>query len=128
MKRTVLVLLAASLLAACSSPQDDAAPSEPVATPPAVEARTADAPDAEAPAPQTGQLASASGVVESVDAAAKKITIAHGAVESLKWPAMTMSFHAPNADLTALKAGDRVIFEFASSGMDGTITKIERQP
>jgi Cu(I)/Ag(I) efflux system protein CusF len=128
MKRSVLVLLAASLLAACSSPQDDAAPSERVATPPAVEARTADAPGAGAPAPPAGQLASASGVVESVDAAAKKITIAHGAVESLKWPAMTMSFHAPNADLTMLKAGDRVIFEFASSGMDGTITKIERQP
>ena len=80
-------------------------------------------------APATAvQTASATGVVESIDLAAKKVTIAHGAVEALKWPAMTMSFHAPEIDLTTLKPGDRVTFEFTSSGMDGTITRIERQP
>jgi Cu(I)/Ag(I) efflux system periplasmic protein CusF len=39
--------------------------------------------------------ASASGVVEAVDVAAKTITTAHEPVDTLKWPAMTMTFQAP---------------------------------
>ncbi|MUV13385.1 hypothetical protein GN331_04100 [Lysobacter sp. HX-5-24] len=77
--------------------------------------------------PETAQAAataSASGTVEAVDAAAKTITIAHGPVEALKWPAMTMTFKAPDVDLASVKQGDQVEFEFTSSGMDGTITKI----
>ena len=70
---------------------------------------------------------SASGVVESVDTDDKTITIAHGPVEALKWPAMTMTFLAPDADLASIKQGDHVDFEFTSTGMKATITKIARQ-
>ncbi|HEY5613575.1 MAG TPA: copper-binding protein, partial [Lysobacter sp.] len=63
----------------------------------------------------------------SVDAAAKTVTIAHEAVESLKWPAMTMTFQAPDIDLSTIKAGDKVSFEVTAVGMDGTITSITRQ-
>ena len=69
----------------------------------------------------------ASGVVEAVDVAARTITIAHEPVEALRWPAMTMTFKAPDADLGSFKQGDHVAFEFSSTGMNGTITTIERQ-
>ncbi|KAF1713586.1 hypothetical protein CSC71_06825 [Pseudoxanthomonas sangjuensis] len=71
--------------------------------------------------------ASASGTVEAVDTAAKTITIAHGPIDALKWPAMTMTFKAPDVDLATLKQGDQVGFELTSTGMDGTITKIARK-
>jgi Cu(I)/Ag(I) efflux system protein CusF len=61
-----------------------------------------------------------------VDAAAKTITIAHGAIEALQWPAMTMTFKAPGVDLATLKKGDHVEFELTANGMEGTITKITK--
>ena len=117
------VLLPLVLLAGCSAP--DSTTPTPAATPaPAAPAPAATAPAVESPAIAT---ASASGVVESVDAAAKTVTIAHGAVESLKWPAMTMTFQAPDIDLGTIKQGDKVSFEFTAVGMDGTITSLTRQ-
>jgi len=58
------------------------------------------------------------GTVESVDLKAGAITLSHGPVASLKWPAMSMEFTLANASLAQkLKPGDRVAFEF-----------VERQP
>jgi Cu(I)/Ag(I) efflux system membrane fusion protein len=60
----------------------------------------------------------ADGTVDSVDAKAGTVSLSHGPVPSLKWPAMTMEFKAANASLLqALKPGAKVSFEF-----------IERQP
>lgn len=60
----------------------------------------------------------AEGTVDSVDAQAGTVTLNHGPVASLKWPAMTMEFKAANASLLqGLKPGDKVAFEF-----------VERQP
>lgn len=115
------LLLASGLLAACSSPSGDANVPAPT-TQPAPTSTAAMPADAAA-----STTASASGVVESVDTDAKTITIAHGPVEALKWPAMTMTFQAPDADLASIKQGDHVAFEFASTGMKATITKIARQ-
>jgi Cu(I)/Ag(I) efflux system protein CusF len=81
-------------------------------------------PAPEAPAPSVA-TASASGTVEALDVAAKTVTIAHGPVDALKWPAMTMTFKS-EVDLVDLKKGDHVEFEFISTGMDGTITKLTR--
>lgn len=115
------LLLASGLLAACSPPSEDAKMPAPAAQPAPTSAA---AMPADAAASTT---ASASGVVESVDTDAKTITIAHGPVEALKWPAMTMTFQAPDADLASIKPGDHVAFEFTSAGMKSTITKIARQ-
>ncbi len=55
----------------------------------------------------------AEGTVDSVDAKTGTVSINHGAVESLKWPAMTMEFKAANESLLKdLKPGARVAFEF----------------
>jgi Cu(I)/Ag(I) efflux system membrane fusion protein len=60
----------------------------------------------------------AEGTVDGIDAKAGSISLNHGPVPTLKWPAMTMEFQVANASLlTGLKAGQAVRFEF-----------VERQP
>lgn len=71
-----------------------------------------------------GTMASASGTVESVDAKAGKITVAHGPVDALKWPAMTMGFKATPGQIASVRPGQQVQFEFTSEGMDATIRRI----
>ena len=71
---------------------------------------TADAATGAAPAAAGHQ---ASGEVVSVDAKDGSISISHGPVASLKWPAMTMEFKAANPSLmSSLKPGAKVSFEF----------------
>lgn len=51
------------------------------------------------------------GVVKKVDKAGGKLTIAHGPLENLGMPAMTMAFPVGNPGLLdTLKAGDKVRF------------------
>jgi RND family efflux transporter MFP subunit len=60
----------------------------------------------------------AEGTVKAVDPATATVTIAHGPVETLKWPAMEMEFKAANSALLAsMKPGSAIAFEF-----------VERQP
>ena len=60
----------------------------------------------------------ASGTVDGVDLKEGTVSLAHGPVASLKWPAMTMEFKTANAALLqSLKPGAKVAVEF-----------IERQP
>lgn len=136
------VLLSTVLLAACSQqpgnaedqPMPEAAqqsmPAEAPAAATATAASSADMQMSEAEHKQMAgdahatTMAMATGTVESVDAGAGKITIAHGPVEALKWPAMTMAFKASPEQLASVKAGQKVEFEFASKGADNTITRI----
>lgn len=54
------------------------------------------------------------GTIQSVDREAGTVKIAHEAVPTLNWPAMTMDFKVSNKEeLAALKEGDRVEFQFA---------------
>jgi Cu/Ag efflux protein CusF len=51
------------------------------------------------------------GMVKAVDAAAKKITVAHQPMSKIGWPAMTMDFAvAPTVDLSAVKPDARIDF------------------
>ena len=73
----------------------------------------------------------AQGTIESIDREAGTVTIAHGPVASMSWPAMTMSFKLADADhVRDLSPGQRVEFQFAvEGGMNATVThlaKIER--
>ncbi|MBB1062053.1 MAG: copper-binding protein [Dokdonella sp.] len=69
--------------------------------------------------------ASATGTVQAVDAAASKITIAHGPVEVLQWPAMTMAFKATPEQIASVRAGQKVQFEFTAEGMNATIIRVQ---
>ena len=121
--KTTTLLFTLGLLAGCSSPMD-----EPGAAMPDAADSPAVAASAETETASTvTNIATASGVVEAVDPAAKTVTIAHGPVAALQWPAMTMTFQAPNVDLSSIQQGDQVSFEFTSIRMDGTITAIARQ-
>jgi multidrug efflux pump subunit AcrA (membrane-fusion protein) len=69
----------------------------------------------------------ASGKIDEIDAKAGSITISHGPVASLKWPAMTMEFQPANPSLLqGLKPGAAIDFEFVERGKgEWVITKVE---
>ena len=95
--------LALVTLAGCSSPSDKAA-----AMPAGMDMPTsATKPTESKTAAVTG---TGSGTIQSVDVAAHTVTIAHGPIEALKWPAMTMTFKTSGVDLAAFKKGDQVNF------------------
>lgn len=78
--------------------------------------------------PATGTTAMAIGTVQAVDTAAGKISIAHGPIAALNWPAMTMAFKATPEQMASVKAGQKVQFEVVSKGMEATITSISPMP
>lgn len=81
-------------------------------------AAAASAPAARATAPAAPGTYAAQGKVESVDP--DGITISHGPVPELKWPAMTMGFSKPAAKaFPGLKPGDDIQFEFRKGGPMG---------
>jgi Cu(I)/Ag(I) efflux system periplasmic protein CusF len=74
-------------------------------------------------AQSSAQTHKASGTVTKVDRIASKVTIAHGPVESLKWPAMTMNFLVRDkALLDKLPPGKKIDFEFVQQGRDYVLT------
>lgn len=60
---------------------------------------------------QAATMGTGSGVITAVDAAAGTVTIDHGAIPAVDWPAMAMTFTAPAAVLGDAKVGDRVAFD-----------------
>jgi len=107
------VMMVATLLAASSAQAGNAGSSSPASDHP-MQMKT----DAVA------TKASATGIVKTVDASAGKITIAHGPVAAVKWPAMTMTFKATPAQVAAVHVGQKVDFDFVLQGMDATITRV----
>lgn len=64
---------------------------------------------AAAPKPATHR---GEGGVEAVDLARDTVTIAHGPIASLKWPAMTMTFRVKDAALLQpVKPGQKIVFD-----------------
>ncbi len=79
---------------------------------------TAPAGSAAAPSAPASIGHKAEGTVEGIDPKAGTVSLNHGPVATLKWPAMTMEFKAANSGLLdGLKPGQAVAFEF-----------VERQP
>jgi Cu(I)/Ag(I) efflux system membrane fusion protein len=66
----------------------------------------------------TGQVTHrGDGSVEAVDASHSTVTLAHGPIASLKWPAMTMDFRVKDAALArTMKPGQKISFEFVDAG------------
>lgn len=76
---------------------------------------------------QAGQRHMGQGTVNKVDAKAGKVTLAHGPIQSLAWPAMTMDFPVKdNSLLNNLKPGMKVEFELEKgSGNEYVIANIK---
>ena len=64
------------------------------------------------------------GVIKAVDAKTHTVTIQHGPIVGVGWPAMTMTFKAASGLLKGLKAGDQVRFSVRVQGQDNTVTAI----
>lgn len=73
--------------------------------------------------------AEATGVINTVDATARSVSITHDPIKSLGWPKMKMLFKvATDIDLSAVKPGDAVAFSLNPEGKDDYIvTNLKRK-
>jgi Cu/Ag efflux protein CusF len=63
-----------------------------------------------------------SGTVKKVDPAGGKVTIAHGPIPTMKWPAMNMTFTVKDKALLGKFSQDKKVeFEFVEQGSDYVI-------
>ncbi len=110
--RLSLVVMAMCGLTACGQP--------PVAAPaPASSAASA------TPAAKTGKGV---GEITAIDTQAHTVTIKHGAIPEIGWPAMTMTFAAtPPSLLDGRKVGDTVRFDVSLSDAGASVTSLKPQ-
>lgn len=78
--------------------------------------------------PMTGMMkhGMSAGTVTAIDAAKGTVTLDHGPMTGLDWPAMTMGFAVKPELLAGIKVGDKVHFEIDWDGKAGTVTKISK--
>ena len=83
--------------------------------------------DAAAKGTDTGQqVYSAEGSITAI--AGDQVTISHGPVAGLGWPAMTMPFRASSPQMIqGLGVGDRVAFQFRESGGSHVLASISKR-
>lgn len=110
-----LIAPIALLVAACSPPASQ-------------EPATSDADmNMEASEPAVAGPITSTGTVTQVDQGAGTITINHGAIEAISWPAMTMQFTAENpAILQGVAVGDRVRFELKSAAENTVVVVVTK--
>ena len=64
-------------------------------------------------------------MVQSLDASSRTVTIAHQPIESLGWPAMTMSFKVATPELLErVSIGEKVEFTLDGKDMSASITSL----
>ncbi len=107
---SLLTSLAALATAACGQPQGAAA-----------EANVEGAAEVSEP----GQTYSGTGNVTGLSA--DQVSISHGPIEGLGWPAMTMSFTAPEGMADGVQSGSNVSFSFRQQGGTYVLTSLETQ-
>jgi len=74
---------------------------------------------------ETTQSAAVTGTVTAINAAGRKVTLDHGPIPEINWPAMKMEFPvAPSVDLSKVKTGDKVRFTLSGSGSSYTVQSI----
>ena len=81
------------------------------------------------PGRQHGVLrASGVGVITSLDAPAKKITLEHEPIDKFKMPSATHEFKLKSTKTAGkLNQGDKVAFEVEKSGQDLTISRLSKR-
>lgn len=74
---------------------------------------------------KTGQ---ATGIVSGFDTKAGVVTIKHGAIPGVGWPAMTMTFKATSAALLkGVQSGDEAAFTVMVNGRDNEAAALKKQ-
>jgi Cu(I)/Ag(I) efflux system protein CusF len=76
---------------------------------------------------QTGgaKTATVAATIMAVDASAGMVTLAHGPIAAVGWPAMTMAFKASPATVAAAKVGRKVDATLKISGGGGEIVELK---
>jgi Cu(I)/Ag(I) efflux system protein CusF len=75
---------------------------------------------------KNGTVHRTSAIVKAVDSTQGTVTLAHQAVKSLNWPAMTMRFSVKDkALLDNLAVGKKVNVEFTQQGSDYVVTSVK---
>ena len=69
--------------------------------------------------------AQGTGVVKTIDAKAGSVTLQHGPISTLSWPAMTMAFKADPALLKTVKVGQQVTFTVKTGGAGPEVVAIQ---
>ncbi|MFT4956328.1 MULTISPECIES: copper-binding protein [Brevundimonas] len=105
-------------LAACNQPQETLASTEEPAT---GEADVATIPMTADAGAQTG---TGTGVVTAIDPDAGTITVDHGPIPGVGWPAMTMRFTASPAVAESAETGERIAFDVSVRDGVNEITAI----
>ena len=77
-----------------------------------------------APADEAAQTYSGAGKVTAI--ATDQVSIAHGPIEGIGWPAMTMTFTAPGTMSALVKPGDQVSFAFRKDGSAYVLTGLNK--
>ena len=73
-----------------------------------------------------GKAHKGAGTVKKVDPVGGKVTIAHGPIPTMKWPAMNMTFTVKDKALLGKFSQDRKVeFEFVQQGSDYVITSVK---
>ncbi|WP_066782002.1 copper-binding protein [Sphingomonas sp. CCH5-D11] len=74
------------------------------------------------------KVGTGAGTITALDTRAGTVTIKHGAIPAIGWPAMTMTFRAsPPTLLKNLRTGQRVGFTAKAQGMNAEVTAIRPQ-
>jgi Cu/Ag efflux protein CusF len=118
MKKAILMTTLLALpfaLSACNKPTD-----EPKAQEPADEMGSMTL-------PVETKLAKGSGTVTAIDKSAGKITIKHGPIADLQWPAMTMGFASKPELLNSVAVGDKVDFDVTVTGNAGEVNALTKR-
>lgn len=78
------------------------------------------------PATKGTAAASGTGTVIALNTSARKVTLNHGPLPAINWPAMKMEFAvAPSVDLAKVKPGDKVTFTLSGSNNSYTVQSIK---
>ena len=78
-----------------------------------------------APATEANQTYSGAGKVTAI--AGDQVSIAHGPIQGIGWPAMTMTFTAPASMTNGVKAGDEASFSFRQEGSAYKLTSLQKK-
>lgn len=120
MKKSLIIVSSLALVASLAACKKEAEAPKPA------ESSTASSAMANMPMAASMKHGMAAGTVTAIDAAKGTITLDHGALSGLGWPAMTMGFSAKPEQLSGIKVGDKVNFEIDWDGKAGTVTKIAK--
>lgn len=117
-------LAAAAMLSACG-PKTETNAAAPANTAESSGAMSGDMGNMAMPA--DAKRGKGTGTVTAIDKAAGKITLDHGPIPEVGWPAMTMAFSAKPDLLEKVAVGDKVAFDVTVTGNAGEVTAINKQ-